>query len=79
MYRFWFCSLAVWWPHGLVVGAFVYAFAVVCGDALPLSVSLCKIAKEPFHRTLYWPSAQEIVPLDLNHVVVEEYETRKCN
>ena len=37
-------------------------------------------AKEPSHghRTLYRRSAQDLVPLELNHVVAEEYETRKC-
>ena len=36
------------------------------------------IAKESSQRTLYRRSAQECVQLDLNHVIAEEYETRKC-
>ena len=35
-------------------------------------------AKESSQRTLYRRSAQECVQLDLNHVIAEEYETRKC-
>ena len=35
-------------------------------------------AKGASQRTLYRRSAQEYVQLDLNHVIAEEYETRKC-
>ena len=35
-------------------------------------------AKEASHRTVYRRSTQECVQLDLNHVIAEEYETRKC-
>jgi hypothetical protein len=35
-------------------------------------------AKEASQRTVYRRSAQECVQLDLNHVIAEEYETRKC-
>ena len=36
------------------------------------------LAKESSQRTLYRRSAQECVQLDLNHVIAEEFETRKC-
>ena len=35
-------------------------------------------AKEASQRTVYRRSAQECVQLDLNHVIAEECETRKC-
>ena len=35
-------------------------------------------AQEASQRTVYRRSAQECVQLDLNHVIAEEYETRKC-
>ena len=35
-------------------------------------------AKEASQRTVYRRSAQECVQPDLNHVIAEEYETRKC-
>ena len=35
-------------------------------------------AKEASQRTVYRRSAQECVQLELNHVIAEEYEARKC-